>query len=117
MSRDGENDITTDSIQDINLFAFLVLVICREINEYINSNNIDVEDQGIDELELLGGYFSYISTAVESLKKRESQICDSLSKLLSELFSQNNALTFTMDEVLPSFGYPFHFNRSILHWK
>ena len=104
MSRDGMDGISTDSVQDIDLFALPALVVCREISGYFNSNNIDIEDKDADELELLGGYFSHIATTMDSLKKRESQICDSISKLLSELSSQNNTLSDTVDAVAPSFG-------------
>lgn len=117
MSRDGMDGISTESVQDIDLFALPALVVCREISGYFNSNNIDIEDKDADELELLGGYFSHIATTMDGLKKRESQICDSISKLLSELSSQNNTLSDTVDEVSPSFGYPLRYNMFILHWK
>lgn len=77
------------------------------INDYFTSHSIDVEDQSLDEMPILGEFFTHLSTTVEEIKKEEQKKSEVLNKTYSTLSSKNAALNFKMDSVYPSFRYPF----------
>lgn len=78
----------------------------RKIDKYFTDNSIDLEDKYLDEMEILHGFFTHLSSTVEEIKEEERKKGETLNEKYTSLSQKNTALTSSMDSVAPSFRYP-----------